>query len=110
MSYTRRRRGKDLMPREACRCCGAGTVHTQDYGKPTPDCIEFLRGTIRLMEKQIDALEEAPDTARINWLEENHKFRGGGSGGTFTFDTPADTECFRDAIDAAMVNATAREG
>lgn len=93
------RRGKDwLKHREACRCCGAGTVHTQDYNKPSPECIKFLRETIRLLEKN----DELPDTARLNWLEENCTFQGGGDGGTFTFSTPLDTECFRDAIDAAM--------
>lgn len=44
------------------------------------------------------------DTARLDWLDENMDYSGGGSGGTYTFFTPADVECgmLRDAIDAAM--------
>jgi hypothetical protein len=44
------------------------------------------------------------DTARLDWLDENMGYNGGGSGGTYTFFTPADVECgmLRDAIDAAM--------
>ena len=44
------------------------------------------------------------DTARLDWLDENMGYSGGGSGGTYTFFTPADVECgmLRDAIDAAM--------
>ena len=48
------------------------------------------------------------DTARIDWLEENMDYIGGGSGGTYTFFTPADVECgmLRDAIDAARKEAS----
>jgi hypothetical protein len=44
------------------------------------------------------------DTARLDWLDENMDYSGGGSGGTYTFFTPVDVECgmLRDAIDAAM--------
>ena len=47
------------------------------------------------------------DTARLDWLDENMGYSGGGSGGTYTFFTPADVECgmLRDAIDAAMKEA-----
>ena len=47
-------KGKDC---EVCRCCGAGVVHSQDYNKPTPECIVFLREVIRLMQENIDDLE-----------------------------------------------------
>ena len=48
------------------------------------------------------------DIARLDWLDENMGYSGGGSGGTYTFFTPADVECgmLRDAIDAAMKEAS----
>jgi hypothetical protein len=51
-----------------------------------------------------DVIKAEADTARLDWLDENMGYSGGGSGGTYTFFTPADVECgmLRDAIDAAM--------
>jgi hypothetical protein len=43
------------------------------------------------------------DKARLDWLDEHMSFHGGGSGGTYSFTTPADVEggLLRVAIDAA---------
>jgi hypothetical protein len=48
------------------------------------------------------------DTARLDWLDENMDYSGGGSGGTYSFFTPADVECgmLRYAIDAAIKEAS----
>jgi len=44
------------------------------------------------------------DTERLDWIEENASYKGGGSGGTYSFFSPADVECgmLREAIDQAM--------
>lgn len=58
----------------------------------------------RNVELRFRAEKAEADTARLDWLDENMDYTGGGSGGTYTFFTPADVECgmLRDAIDAAM--------
>jgi hypothetical protein len=50
------------------------------------------------------------DTARLDWLDENMDYSGGGSGGTYSFFTPADVECgmLRYAIDAAMTKEASK--
>lgn len=49
-------------------------------------------------------LEAMNDKERLDWLDENMHYVGGGDGGTYSFKTPADVECglLRVAIDAAM--------
>ena len=44
------------------------------------------------------------DKERLDWLDENMSYHGGGSGGTYSFSTPADVESglLRVAIDAAI--------
>lgn len=42
------------------------------------------------------------DRDRLDWLDENASYNGGGSGGTWSFFSPADVEDIRAAIDAAM--------
>lgn len=43
------------------------------------------------------------DSGRLDWLDENMSYVGGGDGGTYSFRTPADVESglLREAIDAA---------
>jgi hypothetical protein len=63
------------------------------------------RAAAELVTMNVPQREKAEaDTARLDWLDENMGYSGGGSGGTYTFFTPADVECgmLRDAIDAAM--------
>jgi hypothetical protein len=62
----------------------AGAVETE---------CEDLRRTVKELQR---------DRARLDWLEENSVFSGGGNGGQFSFRTPKDTECSREAISAAM--------
>lgn len=39
------KRGTDYKePKEVCRVCGSETVHTRDYGRPTTECIKYLKG------------------------------------------------------------------
>lgn len=58
----------------------------------------------RNVELRSRAERAEADTERLDWLDENMCYNGGGSGGTYTFFTPADVErgMLRDAIDAAM--------
>lgn len=72
------------------------------------ECLEQARllGISGSREASLIArLEKAEtDTARLDWLDENMDYSGGGSGGMYSFFTPADVECgmLRYAIDAAM--------
>jgi hypothetical protein len=61
------------------------------------------------IQKMVDA-RIAADTARLDWLDENMNYSGGGSGGTYSFFTPADVECgmLRYAIDAAMTKEASK--
>lgn len=56
---------------------------------------------LRQVRAENAALRE--DKARLDWLEDNCACRGGGSGATYSFRTPADVEhgLLRAAIDAA---------
>ena len=38
-------------PEEVCRVCGSKTVHSKKYGKPTMECIKFLKDQISQLEK-----------------------------------------------------------
>jgi hypothetical protein len=42
------------------------------------------------------------DSERLSALEEISTYSGGGNGGVYSWKTPLDTECFREAIDAAI--------
>ena len=72
-----------------------------ELGVAIGDALRLLREHAAITAR---AEEAEADTARLDWLDENMGYSGGGSGGTYTFFTPADVECgmLRDAIDAAM--------
>lgn len=72
-----------------------------EVGVAIGDAVRLLR---ELFVMTARAEKAEADTARLDWLDENMGYSGGGSGGTYTFFTPADVECgmLRDAIDAAM--------
>jgi hypothetical protein len=80
--------------------------------KRIADCEFVMAHRYDIIERQEPRCNEAnaraekaeADIARLDWLDENMGYSGGGSGGTYTFFTPADVECgmLRDAIDAAM--------
>jgi hypothetical protein len=36
---------------EVCRVCGSRDVHSQAYGKPTMECIEYLRMVIKELSR-----------------------------------------------------------
>ncbi len=36
---------------EVCRVCGSKEVHSKQYGKPTTECITFLKNQIVLLER-----------------------------------------------------------
>lgn len=64
-----------------------------------------LAATKTLLEAQLKFLRELrADRDRLDWLDENCVYTGGGHGGTYSFSTPLDVECgmLRAAIDAAM--------
>lgn len=48
------------------------------------------------------AEEAARDSARLDWMIEHGTDEGGGSGFEFRVYIPHDSECLRDAIDAAI--------
>lgn len=52
------------------------------------------------LQSRVQELEK--DKARLDWIEENCTYNGGGNGGVYSFRSPMDTEFFREAIDAAM--------
>jgi hypothetical protein len=67
------------------------------------------RAAAELVTMNVPRREKAEaDTARLDWLDENVTHIGGGRGGRYTFFTPADCELgmLRDAIDAAMKEAS----
>lgn len=70
-----------------------------DDGKMLPLELAYIIERVCFPEP---AKVDGDDSKRLDWLEENSTYVGGGNGGTFTFKTPADTECFRAAIDAAI--------
>ncbi len=37
-------------PEEICRVCGSKEVHSKKYGKPTMECIKFLKDQIKPAE------------------------------------------------------------
>jgi hypothetical protein len=37
-------------PDEVCRVCGSSVVHSKQYGKPTMDCITYLKNIIAVLE------------------------------------------------------------
>jgi len=47
-------------PPEACRVCGAPTVHTKNYNQPTMDCIRHLRSQLIVAQTRIVELETVP--------------------------------------------------
>ncbi len=38
-------------PEEICRVCGSQEVHSKEYGKPTMDCIKYLKDQVSHLEK-----------------------------------------------------------
>jgi len=53
MAYTvNDKRGKKA-PQEVCRVCGAPTVHSKDYNKPTMECIKYLRAELAKKESPV---------------------------------------------------------
>jgi hypothetical protein len=69
------------------------------------------RAAAELVTMNVPSREKAEaDTARLDWLDENMDYSGGGSGGTYSFFTPADVECgmLRYAIDAAMTKEASK--
>ena len=80
-------------------------VMTTELGKMFLSAAERADRNVELRRR---AEKAEADIARLDWLDENMGYSGGGSGGTYTFFTPADVECgmLRDAIDAAMKKAS----
>jgi len=48
-------------PNEVCRVCGSQEVHSKEYGKPTMECIEYLRKRIVDLEFQLEQEGLLPD-------------------------------------------------
>lgn len=49
------------------------------------------------------------DAERIEWLAEHCTYVGGGSGGTYSFKVPIDSESFYDGLDAAIEKSKGNE-
>lgn len=65
-NYTVHDRRGQSPAREACRVCGAGVVHSREYGKPTMECIQFLNGTITLLQESYDLTTDERDSLRAD--------------------------------------------
>lgn len=82
------------------------------------DCRErMVAHQAEIIERAIQAAvavlaTEEPDVARLEWLEDNMTYIGGGNGGTYSFFSPADLEhgLLRAAIDAARSASPRTDG
>lgn len=74
-----------------------------------PHCLAIGRDALRaeIQSERTANAELLRDKARLDWLDENMGYTGGGNGGYYSFFSPADLECgmLRAAIDAAMPTA-----
>jgi hypothetical protein len=63
-----------------------------------------------LLREKARADEAVKDVKRMDWLDEHGATMGGGKGFEFRVWIPADEECFRTAIDAAISSEQSKEG
>lgn len=45
-------------PKPVCRVCGSLHIHSEEYNKPTIDCIEYLRSIISSYKTTLEILEK----------------------------------------------------
>lgn len=64
MSYTITDRRGGQNPREVCRVCGAGECHTVEYGRPTMQCVQFLRDEIEGLRNKVGQLRDEISSIR----------------------------------------------
>jgi hypothetical protein len=48
-------------PKEVCRVCGSKEVHSKKYGKPTMDCITYLKNQVSELQKYVTVDEAYHD-------------------------------------------------
>lgn len=70
--YTINDRRDEKKSEEVCRVCGSPQVHSKEYGKPTVNCIEYLRTIISSHEDEKTYLITAIKEAKIEGLLEKY--------------------------------------